>query len=65
MIESILFLYGELLGPKLTSSVIIALSVVALIGALLITKIWKAVAVTILRRTANKRRNAPQPWVIP
>lgn len=38
---------------SLTSSVTMVLSVIALMGSLLLTKIWKAVAVTILRRTGK------------
>lgn len=38
-----------------TSSVVMMLSVVPLMGTLLLTKIWKAVAVTILRSTAGKK----------
>lgn len=39
---------------SLTSSVAMVLSMIALIGSLLLTKIWKAVAVTILRSTGKK-----------
>lgn len=41
---------------SVTSRVTTALSVMAFIGALLLTKIWKAVAVTILRRTVRRQR---------
>lgn len=43
-------------GVKLTSNVMMELSVMALMGELLLTSIWKAVAVTILRRTGTVTR---------
>lgn len=42
-------------AATLTSKVMMVVSVIGLMGELLLTNIWKAVAVMILRRTEKKR----------